>query len=80
MRSRFEFTAHLKLIQPLLGAAAGMYPNVEMGVIVGNDACSHAWKVWDSDACMLAEKVSHYFHLNVWWIVETSMHSPWHSV
>ena len=25
---------------------------------------------------MFAEKIVHCFHLNVWWIVETSSHSP----
>ena len=25
---------------------------------------------------MFAEKIVHFFHLNVWWIVETSSHSP----
>ena len=28
---------------------------------------------------MFAEKIVHCFYLNVWWIVETSMHSPWNS-
>lgn len=40
---------------------------------------AYAWKVWKSDASILAEKIVRCFHLNVWWSVETSMHSPWNS-
>ena len=40
-----------------------MVPN-RTGIRVGNDACSHTWKVF-------VEKIAYCFHLNVWWIVES---------
>lgn len=38
---------------------------------------AYAWKICNNDAFMFAEKIAHCFHLNVWWIVGTYMHSSW---